>query len=228
MNILRVTVRFFVVLAALLVVVASSRAGVVRPPALNDGDHYYLVFVTDASRDALSSDIADYNLFVNQEAATNPALTGTDMGVQWFAIASTETTNARDNAVVEAGVPIYLLDGTTKVADGFADIWDGTLDKAINLNQLLAPISSSVWTGSTVSGTSHATRPLGSSGPAIGFSTFVTAGWITNTSTGGTTEFPLYALSEHLIIPEPSTGALLLIGCGILAWGWRRRRGVRG
>jgi len=231
MDILNVTVRFFVALTALLVVVASSQAGIVVPDGFNPDDKYHLVFVTDGSRDALSSDIADYNLFVNGQAAMNSALTGTDMGVEWFAIASTETTQARDNAVVGAGVPVYMLDGTTKVADGFGDKWDGTLDAQINLNQFPATISTSVWTGSTVSGGSPPVGtggPLGTSFPALGDAGNASDGWITSSSLTSTGEFRLYALSEQLVVvPEPSTCGLLLIGCGVVVWAFQRGRAVR-
>lgn len=219
----RANVLILTAVFSVLVAPVSSQAGVVVPEGLQPGDPYHLAFVTDGARDALSSDIADYNLFVNNQAAMNSALTGTDMGVEWFAIGSTATVNARDNAVVGAGVPVYLLNGTTKVVDGFADMWDGTLDAPINLNQFTATISTSVWTGSTISGGSDATRFLGSGGLIIlGASSASSGSWISNIALLGTSPHRMYALSEQL--PEPATGSLLLIACGALAWGRRRRR----
>ena len=46
-------------------------------------------------RDALSSDIEDYNAFVSAEAGLSPEL---PTGVTWHAVASTDTVAARDNA----------------------------------------------------------------------------------------------------------------------------------
>ena len=47
--------------------VSRSEAQVV-PPALAVGDPYHLVFVTHASRDGASADIADYYAFVQMQA----------------------------------------------------------------------------------------------------------------------------------------------------------------
>ena len=44
------------------------------PTGLNGGDQYRLVFVTSTTRDATSSDIADYNAFVNYAASLNTYL----------------------------------------------------------------------------------------------------------------------------------------------------------
>jgi hypothetical protein len=39
------------------------------PTGLMPGDHFRFVFVTDGTRDVTSSNIADYNNFVNSQAA---------------------------------------------------------------------------------------------------------------------------------------------------------------
>src|SRR5687768_14537876 len=110
-------------------VASSSHGSIFVPPGLNPGDMYHLAFVTRDERDATSSDITVYNAFVQVQAALNPTLTGTDMGVLWNAIGSTASVNARDNAPVAAAV--YLLDGT-KIADDFGDIWDGSIDSVLD------------------------------------------------------------------------------------------------
>ncbi len=190
-------------MVSVLVAPASSQAPVVLPDDLEPGDPYHLVFVSDGVRDALSSDIADYNQFVNDEAADNPNLTGTDEGVVWFAIGSTETTTARENTDVGDCAPVYLLNGTTRVVDGFDDIWDGSLDAPINRNQCAAPINTFVWTGSTISGGSHPSRFLGAANVIYGTSGGTSGFWINlgNSSSGGSR--PLYALSQLLVVPDP-------------------------
>lgn len=48
-----------------------------HPEGLNPGDKYRLIFITGAQRDGLSSDIADYNAFVMNEAnAPNSLVSG--------------------------------------------------------------------------------------------------------------------------------------------------------
>ena len=56
---------------------------------LNPGDTYHLVFVTEGTRDATSTDIADYNAFVKAEAE-RPGATTENLGINWFAIGSTQ------------------------------------------------------------------------------------------------------------------------------------------
>ena len=111
---------------------ATSQASVFVPAGLQPGDMYHLAFVTAGARDATSTMIGDYNVFVRSQAAMNSALTGTDMGVMYNAIASTSDDIARVNALVAA--PVYLLDGT-KIADGFDDMWDGDIDANFQVDQ---------------------------------------------------------------------------------------------
>ncbi|MFQ5414445.1 MAG: hypothetical protein ACE5E6_08305, partial [Phycisphaerae bacterium] len=171
---------------SVLAVLPSSRAGVVIPDDLQPGDTYHLAFVTVGIRDALSSDIADYNQFVNDQAALS-CLTGADMGVAWFAIASTATVNARDNAVVGFTSPVYLLDGTTRIADGQSDIWNGSIANPLSLDQFLETSVFLPWTGSESNGTAAGT-PLGSGGNVRnGRTTHTNSNWISSNSANGST-----------------------------------------
>ena len=101
-----------------LFVSSMASAGLVVPSGLQPGDHYYLAFTTADAGVPTSTNIADYNQFVQNEATLSPALTGTGMGVQWRAIVSTTTTNAATNLALDATSPIYLLDGVSLVANG--------------------------------------------------------------------------------------------------------------
>ena len=104
---------------------AAQAALVVVPTGLNPGDQYRLVFVTDGTRDATSTNIDDYNKFVTNDArggtpgidtALDVALNAAGFNpntIEWKAIASTDSVAARDNTGTNpssTGVPIYLIE----------------------------------------------------------------------------------------------------------------------
>ncbi|CCQ53010.1 MULTISPECIES: hypothetical protein [Crocosphaera] len=94
------------------------------PSDLNPGDQYRLVFVTSTTRNALSTQISDYNAFVDATAKAEDSLLK-DLDTTWNAIGSTSTVDARDNTNTNPeeniGVPIYLIDGN-RVANNNADL----------------------------------------------------------------------------------------------------------
>jgi hypothetical protein len=194
--------------------VLNTQASVLVPDGLQPGDMYHLAFVTRGERNATSTDIQDYNDFVQLQASANAALTGTDMGVTWRAIASTSATDARDNARVEA--PVYLMNGTTQIASGFADMWDGSLLAPIGLDQFANPISTIVWTGSSTDGFATG-QPLGSPDfRTAGATTQSDGRWISQGIAGESIQ-TLYALSTKLTVPgtaavpEPAMYAVWLV-----------------
>jgi hypothetical protein len=208
-----------------LVAATATHASILVPDGLKPGDMYHLAFVTRFTIDATSSLIVDYNQFVQDQAALNPSLTGTDMGVTWKAIASTAMVDARDNALVEA--PVYLLDATTKIADGFSDMWDGTLDAPLDLDQfVMGMVAPAVWTGSNPSGTSNVPHFLGGIDVVAGrFSS--DSQWMDASREPNTTPLPLYALSAKLTVavPEPTSVVnwLCLVSVVPLCGSFRRR-----
>ncbi|MCC6539592.1 MAG: hypothetical protein IT162_18720 [Bryobacterales bacterium] len=85
-----------VTLFAVFAVAARLAANpILVPPDLRPGDTYRLIFVTDATRDATSGNIADYNAFVAAEAAGSPALAA--LRTSWRALAATEFSSVFDN-----------------------------------------------------------------------------------------------------------------------------------
>lgn len=215
MSILRV---LLVCLGAGVLFPAASAGSIYVPPGLSSGDTYHLVFVTEGIRDGTSTAIGDYNDFVNAQAARSGSLTET-FGIDWFAIASTATVNARDNAVVSAAV--YLLNGT-KIANGFADLWDGTLiAPGINYDQFggtPAVENYYIWTGSKTDGSTDATYPLGglaSDHAETGVVPSAAPSWIAAGVRPRIERLPFYALSELLTVPTspsavPEAGSLLV------------------
>lgn len=229
--------RMLLVLTVAVVGIASrsEAATIILPAGLNPGDHYRLIFVTSTTRDATSSNIADYNDFVSAVAASNPDLFG--LGVTWTAIGSTDTVNATDNIGASLStVGIYRLDGA-KVAAGTAGLFsfDGTM-----ATYILAPVNITesgnapvtlVWTGTADDG--HGAGPYSGVMYTLG-STNVLAGgldydWLFYDVPPATSLLPMYAISSEITVmgdaavPEPGCIGLTALGAAFLLFArWRK------
>ncbi|HKK18522.1 MAG TPA: hypothetical protein VJ952_07555 [Opitutales bacterium] len=203
------------------------------------GDTYHLAYVTTATRDANSTDIAVYNTFVNDDAATqdvtNQSGGSVNLGsVNWFAVASTGTTDAIDNAIITASVwDIYntLNDGAASATDdGFlasdaTDFWDfkfppNTGNNSGNPIVDLNGGNNNVWTGTDAGGIANAAL-----GEGTGSLRHWTGWWNWddpfNTDANDTLR-PMLAVSQELqVVPEASVA--LLVGLAGLALLRRRR-----
>ena len=200
-------------------------APITVPTGLNPGDQYRLAFVTSGTRDALSSDIADYNAFVQSHADAVPELLS--LGVTWKAIGSTMFIDARDNTgtnpFVSTGVPIFRTDDVM-VATSNADFWDGNLIAPISATEDGATVNDLVWTGSDFDGV-EAAFSLGVGSSTQGLSSAATSDWIEwGLGNLGGTALPFYGVSEVLtVVPEPSSLILLsMAGVGVIV-GYRSR-----
>ena len=100
---------------------------VLRPSGIEIGEEFRLLFVTSNTRNARSSDIADYNAFVQARAAachTNIR----PHSDQFRVLGSTESVSARDNTRPNPygnGVAIWWLNGP-RVATDYNDFYDGS------------------------------------------------------------------------------------------------------
>jgi hypothetical protein len=93
---MRKSIAVFLLAAAAAIPPLTALAGPITvPTGLNPGDQYRLAFVTSTTRDASSSNIADYNAFVTAAANSDPLVAALNTG--WRAIASTPSTAAEDN-----------------------------------------------------------------------------------------------------------------------------------
>ena len=154
------------------VVAAGDPAGVTVPgdwplipsdelgDKLGAGDQFRLLFFTSGGRDAASTSISDYNLFV-QAHASNGHEAIRPYKDEFRALASTDTVDANDNTAItytmtDTGVPIYalLVDSTTggfigaKLADDYENFCDGGWDAGANGDETGARATSiSLWTG---------------------------------------------------------------------------------
>ena len=142
------------------------------PSGLGVGDEFRLLFITSTTRDATSTDISDYNSFVQARAAAGyGAIRSFSSG--FMVVGSTASVDARDNTSTtytssDKGVPIYWLNGN-KLADDYEDFYDGSWDDEANQrNESGVSLSINfVFTGTNHDGT-KTTRPLGHTGVTVG------------------------------------------------------------
>ena len=174
------------------------------PSGLIVGDSFRLLFVSSNTRSATATGIGTYNSFVQQSAANGHEAIQ-PFTERFTAVASTADTDARDNTdTAGSGVPIYWLAGN-KVADDYADFYDGAWDDESNPTNergAAASATAGVWTGSGDDGTEaldgSTSRALGTSSVATGVLNSSMTGnnpLHSNDPADAATLRPLYALS---------------------------------
>ncbi|MCX6880120.1 MAG: hypothetical protein NTW21_40895 [Verrucomicrobia bacterium] len=209
------------------------------PADLAPGDKYRLVFVTSTTTYSGGSNhggnppwfttVADYHAFGAARAAAAPSLAA--LPTTWNAVVSTgnpnsaaKTNTATDPAVNAAtSVPIYNLRGL-RVADGYTDLWDGTIQNPINWTELGGSPSAStfdgklrVWTGAGADGsTPGATSALITQDGGFiscGLASATNSGWINGNYDNAihTLPQPIYVMSGILSVPLPGTDLITFI-----------------
>ena len=187
-----------------------SDSGLVPDINIGIGDSFRLLFVTSDTSNANSSDIADYNTFVQEQAA---AATGRGTPIATFssefrALISTAAVDARDNTATnhvktspDPDAPIYWLNGA-QVASNYADFYDSRWGSTTGRNQNgVALTPSNVWTGSNNNGTKEAGNGAGSNSVRAG--DYSNPGFVIRATVFARTQpFPLYALSPILTVKD--------------------------
>ena len=177
------------------------------PTGLSTGDKFRLIFLSSTKTNATSTDIADYNSFIQGRAAAGH----TDIQTYssgFRAVGCTADSDARDNtATTGTSVVIYWLNGN-KAADNYGDFYDGSWDDEANDKDEegnngpnTAVAANFPWTGCDHDGTEETvtSRTLGKDFVRVGIpnSTGVNTGPL---SSGGTLENtetrPMYGLSQ--------------------------------
>jgi hypothetical protein len=220
--------RCFAVLSlALLLLLASESfaAPITVPTTLPPGAQYRLAFVTFGGHTATSTNIADYDAFVQAEANTEPALSS----ISWQVIGTTETVLARDHTGTAPGnypgVPIFRLDDV-KLVDNYADLWDWSIDAPLSVDQHGVTLgATAVWTGTGSTGQATSPHQLGSPyGVGTGILNATDNSWI-HFGYSVATAVPrrMYALSEVLVVPVPEPSPRPLLALGVAAFLLSRR-----
>ena len=224
-----------------LTTVAFAFAEIVSPPVsaapitltpagLHPGDTYHLVFVTSIGRDATSTNITDYDSFVQGVANAAGIGSGSPSGnIEWRVIGSTSSIDAISHIGVQGSV--FRLDGI-RIASGSLDLWDGLIEAPIIINEngvvghvdpMTGPDSTvgpRVMVGTTLAGLRSLRHELGSDQGVAVARLFSVIGpgecvfWGETPSNVSVNSY--YAISQALtVIPEP--GGLGLVAIGILA-----------
>jgi len=172
------------------------------------------------------TDITEYNRFLQELVDTSsPGDKVRGYGLTWKCIGSTAAVNARDNAVLGAATPLYDVNGG-KIADGFTDLWNGDIDKPINVTETGGSNDQEVLTGSNTDGTGASGLQLGTgSNIQRGDASWSNSQWIVNDDNGDENS-KIYAMSDTLtVIPEPTSATLLVLGLlGLIGFARRRKR----
>ena len=101
------------------------------PTGLSTGDKFRLIFLSSTKTNATSTDIVDYNSFIQGRAAAGHTDIQT-YSAGFRAVGCTADSDARDNtATTGTGVVIHWLNGN-KVADDYADFYNGSWDDEAN------------------------------------------------------------------------------------------------
>ena len=185
------------------------------PSGLAAGEAFRLLFVSSGTRYATSTDIGDYNTFVQTAAAAGH----TDIqaySAGFRAVASTADVDARGNTGTvytedDKGLPIYWLGGA-KLADHYEDLYDGSWDEeGTGRDEAGDSVTfprydndNKVWTGSGHDGTESigsddSSKALGTAHPKVGVPNFPfidSYGPLTGQNSGKWSLHPLYGLSE--------------------------------
>ena len=184
------------------------------PSGVEPGERFRLLFKTSMSRDASSTDIADYNAFV-QTAANLPRSHAAikQYSALFKAVGCTSAVSARantDSESTDADAKIFWLNGA-KLADDYADFYDGTWDNRSDSDQRdesgAAPSGSGglTWTGCTNAGAS-AQASLGDAIAYAGASHGGAFSPLLVQPFPASTSLPLYAMSP-VFVAERAPGA---------------------
>jgi len=222
---------------------AQAEPVLATPAGLAPGAQFRFLFLTSGTQAATSTDIGNYNTFVNSQAS---GATYEGSVVSWKAVGSTATVNARDNVGgFGTNVPVYLTNGTLLAGD----LTTGTSNKGLWSGSLFTTpiigidgngvITSFAFTGSNKDGTGLTDRQLGAASfVQYGDPTAIvpTFGWYFSLNAmPNSIAANFYGVSSELTVPnavpeiDPAgMGSVLALVSGTLGLLERKRSRARG
>jgi hypothetical protein len=226
----RIALSIGVLLVSLLSVAPAGADSILIPAGLNPGDQFRIVFLSSATRNAVSADIADYDQFITDLAVASGLDTYFGNAVTWRALGSTATVEAIDRLPGSfASPPLYGLDGGL-VSPSTRALWVSGPASPITITESGVDLGGAVvWTGTLRDGSGF--EPLGAGAfVAFGFNTFSGGGWVAENDAPRGQLHHLYGYSSVLTVPqeapavpEPGTLTLMLIGLAAGVRTLRRR-----
>ena len=141
------------------------------------------------------------NIMPCRALASNANLAG--FSGQFTAYISTATVDAKDNTgTTRAGVPVHWLGGE-KVADDYADLYDGDWDSVSGRTESGSAYTGLVWTGGNKLGEKWGQRHAGATEVRVGDLNDVTLALSSPTARVATESYPLYALPPVITVAQP-------------------------
>ena len=201
-----------------------------RPPGLEDGDQYRLVFTTSETTTSLSGDIEFYNDFVQTTADAAPIVGS--WGLDWTALMSTQDVNVRTNTETtseDLEVPVYRIDGLP-VAFEYSRLYASSGARLLNplsITELeTLPSLPDVWTGTLFGGLTALApvRVIVTSGIVGSVSADA---WNQAGSLPASGQAHLYAISNVITVPEPNSAAVMFWSLSTFCFSTRRNQKVR-
>lgn len=214
--------------AVLILPIFPAFAGVITPPTgLTPGEGYHLIFITSTQEAATSTNIADYNAYVQTVADSQPDLAA--LNLTWYAYASTPFNDNYDD-ISEKSDPVYSLDGTLVESSLYntTELSVPTFEDGSAYDPSLYS-EPYVWTGSGSNGARYCggNCALGKPNAAYGDPTNANL-WLLDSLTPDTTPLSFYAVSSELTFdPAPEPGTLSMGAFGALTVALLLRRGKR-
>ena len=181
-----------------------------KPSGVSVGGKFRLLFITSTVGNPTSSNIADYNSFVQARAAAGHTEIQ-DYSAGFRAVGSTASVDARDNTCsTGTGVPIYWLNGS-KAASNYGGFYDGSWDDEFHRrfeNGTETNSSIFIWTGSNDDGTGADGNELGRSAvmrARFNFNSGAASGTLRDHAAGGSINTAHYFGLSQVFVARSST-----------------------
>jgi hypothetical protein len=232
-----------VLMASLLLIPISGFAldapASLVPAGVSPGSQFYLIFTTSGTIEATSTDMRDYDAFVNANAQVGTSLPGVS-SLTWKALGATSTVD-QCKPFIDLTKPVYTV--TKVLVSTTASAMFSGGGTSLNSNPGVTPSGGTTiggppntaltWTGCESNGSPAIGNQLGSGIRRTGLSIQTNSSWITFIDFGAGWQ-PLYAVSPLLTAPSAPAAVptlsewaqlmLALMVMMLIGWHFHRER----